>query len=354
MELVSGNKYLSVVSAVRQRIVKGLYKPGHRLPTRLEMGKEFGVGAGTVQKALGELTRDGFVEAHAKAGTFVSDNPPNLCDYGVIIPASGEWSHFYTSLRAAMRTALEGTEIRLKEYITSEDARSTLDMDKLCDDIVNHRLAGLILSGPLEEVRGTAVLDYSEMPRVLLQPGPEFEIPSIGLNRDSFLDRAIEYLVGRGRTRIAHLCMDYPWHQSELFESDLRQRGLEVHPYWIQAIPVGQLYRAAKNVVNLLMQLEGEKRPNALIIHDDNIVEHGLAGLIASGVDVPGDIEIVAKCNYPSPVPIALPVKRLGLDCRKMLDVSFELLELQRKNCQLPQVTRLPAMFEDEISNGFT
>ena len=80
MEVSSRNKYLEVARMLRKDIVRGIYAPGHRLPTRSEMGEEFGVGVATVQKALEELADDGFVQARARAGTFVVDNPPHLCN----------------------------------------------------------------------------------------------------------------------------------------------------------------------------------------------------------------------------------------------------------------------------------
>ncbi len=352
MEVSSKNKYLKVVRTLRKDIVRGVYGPGHRLPTRSAMGEEFGVGVATVQKALDELAEDGFVRARARAGTFVVDHPPHLCNYGLIIPQAAEWSYFYTSLRKAIGELQEDKRRRFREYVTSGDVRNRRVTEELCRDVVGHRLAGLILSGGLDELQGTPVLDDPDMPRVLIQSFADINIPHVLVDINSFMDRAVEYLFSMGRKRIAHLRMDYQWSEAEMFENGLRKRGVEIRPYWIQTIPMGRLFRAAANVVNVVMQLEGDKKPNALIIHDDNLVQHAVAGLMAAGVRVPDDVEVIALCNYPSSIESVLPVKMLGVDTRELIRECVQVLDMQRRGETPPPKTLLPVLFENELDGG--
>ena len=67
-----------IVQTLRNQIVEGELPPGGRLPTREEVERRFGAGASTVQKALEQLRRDGFVEVNGKQGTYVVPNPPHL------------------------------------------------------------------------------------------------------------------------------------------------------------------------------------------------------------------------------------------------------------------------------------
>jgi len=348
------NKYEGILRSLRREIVQGVYGPGHRLPNRSEMVEEFGVSVATVQRALDVLTEDGFVHGRPGAGTFVAENPPHLCNYAIVISASIQWSRFFTALRKAVGSIQTDDTMRFREYLTSRDVGSRRDVVRLSKDVSGHRLAGVIFAGSPVDLEGTPALEQPNMPRVLIEWRSEHGCPAVFADLTSFTDRAVEYLVSQGRRRVAFLGVDYPPYLSnspEEFGAALRERGLEVRPYWIQTIPVGEVFRSAANVVNLLMQLEGEKRPDALIIYDDNLVEHAVAGLLAAGVKVPQELEVVAQCNYPSPVPSALPLKRLGFDCQMILEECLRVLEMQRRGETPPEMTKVPAVFEDEVDS---
>ena len=89
-------------------------------------------------------------------------------------------------------------------------------------------------------------------------------------------------------------------------------------------------------------------RPDALIISDDNLVEHATAGIVAAGIGVPGDCAIVAHCNFPWPTPSALPMRRLGYDAREVIRVALESIDRQRRGEPAGTLV-VPARFEDEL-----
>ncbi|API91788.1 MULTISPECIES: GntR family transcriptional regulator [Virgibacillus] len=49
------------------------YKPGDKIPTELELCKDFNVSRTTVRTALNQLTLEGYLERHQGRGTFVAD-----------------------------------------------------------------------------------------------------------------------------------------------------------------------------------------------------------------------------------------------------------------------------------------
>jgi DNA-binding LacI/PurR family transcriptional regulator len=67
------------------------------------------------------------------------------------------------------------------------------------------------------------------------------------------------------------------------------------------------------------MELEGPKRPNALIIYDDNLTDHVIAGLLRAGVRVPDELMVVTHANFPLPPGGDFPLTRIGFDCRQLL-----------------------------------
>jgi len=66
-------KYLTIASAIRERIADGTYRPGQQLPASAALAKEHGVALMTVRQALGILQLEGAIEARHGAGTFVAD-----------------------------------------------------------------------------------------------------------------------------------------------------------------------------------------------------------------------------------------------------------------------------------------
>ncbi len=60
---------------IRRAIEEGYLKPGSRLPTELELCRQFGLSRTPVRQALQELAQDGFVVRVPGRGTFVAERP---------------------------------------------------------------------------------------------------------------------------------------------------------------------------------------------------------------------------------------------------------------------------------------
>ncbi len=349
MKTAPNSKYQDIVTSLRSDIVCGVYAPGNRLPTRAEMVEEYGASVVTVQRALNALLDEGFIRARARAGTFVVDNPPHLSNYAMVFYAEGQWSRFYMALREATRQLEAGEDMWFREYDVSTETRSRGEVARLYRDISSRTLAGLIFAGPTQQIESDVIVKRTNIPRVFLHLDTEYGVPGVAPDPELFLDRALEYLHARGRRRIAHILLDYPLVKLDAFEAGLRQRGVDVRPYWTQPIPSSSVFRGASRVVNLLMHLEGDRRPDAIIIHDDNLIEHCVEGIIGVGASVPEDLEVVAKSNFPAPVHTTLPIKLLGADFRIVLKESLRVMEMQRRGETPPDKTPIPSVFEEEI-----
>jgi DNA-binding LacI/PurR family transcriptional regulator len=142
-----------------------------------------------------------------------------------------------------------------------------------------------------------------------------------------------------------------PGHARE-FSADIQRVaariGLEHRACWLQVV-AQTAAEWARNTVQLLLAGPPRERPDALLIADDNLVEHATAGVIAAGLRAPEDVEIVAHCNFPWPAPSVLPARRLGYDTGELLFVCLGLLERQRRGEAVPDCTRLAPRFEDEL-----
>ena len=63
--------YAQLARAVRERVARGEYRPGDRLPAEAELCAAYGISPMTVRRAIGELVREGVVVTEHGRGTFV-------------------------------------------------------------------------------------------------------------------------------------------------------------------------------------------------------------------------------------------------------------------------------------------
>lgn len=65
--------YEQIIIGIKELILKGIVKPGDKLPSIRELSTILTINPNTVSKAYGELESDNIVETIKGKGTFVSD-----------------------------------------------------------------------------------------------------------------------------------------------------------------------------------------------------------------------------------------------------------------------------------------
>jgi DNA-binding transcriptional regulator YhcF (GntR family) len=70
--------YAQLVEQLSARILSGVYPPGSRLDSVRDLAAEAAVNPNTMQKALGELERQGLVFAQRTAGRFVTEDTDRI------------------------------------------------------------------------------------------------------------------------------------------------------------------------------------------------------------------------------------------------------------------------------------
>ena len=66
--------YSQLVEQMTLRIVTAVYMPGQRMPSVRDLAMEAGVNPNTMQRALGELERNGLVFSQRTSGRFVTED----------------------------------------------------------------------------------------------------------------------------------------------------------------------------------------------------------------------------------------------------------------------------------------
>ncbi|MGW6412201.1 GntR family transcriptional regulator [Streptomyces vinaceus] len=70
--------YQLVAERFREAIAEGDWAPGHRLPSRAELGAEYGVGENVIRRAQELLITEGLLEGRPGAGTYVRERQQRL------------------------------------------------------------------------------------------------------------------------------------------------------------------------------------------------------------------------------------------------------------------------------------
>lgn len=66
--------YVQIMDEIKMRIVSGRYAPGERIPSVRDLAEEARVNPNTMQKALSEIERDGYIISLRTSGKYVTDN----------------------------------------------------------------------------------------------------------------------------------------------------------------------------------------------------------------------------------------------------------------------------------------
>jgi DNA-binding LacI/PurR family transcriptional regulator len=180
-----------------------------------------------------------------------------------------------------------------------------------------------------------------------LAPEPSSSLSWIVLDLRQFFDAALDHFAARRRTRVAALVIPATWRDcvEHLFVG-MAARGMSTDTYLVQSVSERHPHWANPCVRSLMRS--GEGRPDGLFITDDTLVEDALAGLVASGLRVPADVEVVTHCNFPWPAPSVLPVKRLGYDVRLLLQKALQLVDPSVRRGKSTECMTMPAIFGDQ------
>jgi DNA-binding LacI/PurR family transcriptional regulator len=342
---------------LRRRIVAGVLHPGMRLPTRVQLQKEFDSANETVQRAMSRLIDDGFLVPRGRLGTFVAEKPSHLHRYGVVFCGDPADPMMWETMKFQMflyREVLEMQSSRKRDIVsyTKVDGHTDSgDYQRLVNDIQNERLAGVIFDVPtyLTKPPLSAVLDTPGMPFVTIMDGTSHpNLSAVSLNRYQVMEHALDYLHAHKRQRVALLAGSgsYDSQLVARFEREVARHGMTTRPYWMQSILPGAA-KWARNCANLLMN--AKEVPDALFIDDDNLVEYATAGLVDAGVRIPQDLEVVAHCNFPAITPSMVPAKRIGFDVRQVLNTCLDVIARRRRHENVSGVTEVNPLFDDEV-----
>jgi DNA-binding LacI/PurR family transcriptional regulator len=347
----------NVVQTLRREIIGGKFGKNTQLPPQSELAQRFGVSPITIGLALSRLAREGFVQARHRRGTFVVEKPPHLNNYALVFwnePTGRHspigWSKYYASLTNAAIELQQTAQIRMLMFHGVNQHTDTDDRQRLEAYIRAHRLGGIIFVNFPADLEGTPILEEAGIPRVAFMSQHVYpQMRTVAFDDRMWMEKALDHLAAQRRKRIAMVMVGMYKESDQLISAEIAKRGMECPFHWRQIVSLYEP-RAIRNCVHLLMYGAGAQRPDGLLITDDNFTEPAMAALIAAGVRVPDDVAVVTHCNFPWVSTPVLPVAQLGYDIRAALRTAIDLIDCQRRGEKVPELTRLPALFEEELA----
>ncbi|NQT92560.1 MAG: GntR family transcriptional regulator [Lentisphaerae bacterium] len=345
----------ALLDLVRSQIVSGKFPPGSRLPTRATLVKRYKTTPVTVQRVFDTLATEGFIVARGRAGTFVAEQPPHLANYVLFFPTSSVSGSMPTSyLWQAMIS--EGKKLAKKRgrdlsiFDWSDAAKDVGKNLQFIDDLLDHRVAGLIFPTHPAFFTGLPVMHVSDVPRVaLIEKSIDDQILAVCLE-GRFTEKALDRFKKAGRSRVAVLGTPGLMTRVSFAEELTREaakRGMTCPEIWQQSMDIDGR-AGAKNLTKLMFSGQGGSRPDAFMIMDDNLVGDAGRGLAETGLRVPEDVLVIEHCNFPCPPDSAVPAVRLGYDIGKVMRVCMDLIDAQRRGDPVAADTLIEPVFEDE------
>ncbi len=346
-----------IVEEVRRWILDGKFKPGDKLPPYVEQQERFGVTNVTLRRAMARLRKEGFIVTKGPPGTFVADYPPHLYNFGIAFythpDETLQWSTFYTGLCNAADDFAAGSPYTVEKYYNQEPKQLNTHCREFRRQVEAQRFTGLILTNPTM-LNGIPFLRHTGIPRVCFM-APEMalqDVPAVYTDYETFWSKAFWYLADQGRKRVAVMVIsstDSMLHLSRCEQA--KDYGLEIRPYWVQSVARPTL-SWARNVAQMLCHPDMQDGPDALIIADDHLVSNATLGLRELGVQAPGNMTVVAHCNFGLKPEAHVPTTFIGFDIRRAFAACVEQLELMRAGKQPTPGTLVEAMFEEEVEQA--
>lgn len=345
-------KQNKIADYLRKNIIDGVWEKGRKIPPRSALEKQFKVSSVTIQRTLTPLIKDGFLRVVPNRGTFVNEELPHILNFALVLPElfSGDSKNLYfRTLKTESQKLQKELGIKIIPYDDVLSPRLTTNAIKLIKDIRAERLAGIIFSTSVHLLKNSPILHEKDIPRVIIASTISPGMPSVKFNSLSFADLALDYMLSKGRKRIALISTSGQLDSFlEYFRKAIKKREMTFLDQWHQYTQLSAP-EAAENIVHLLMGKFNSERPDGIIVSDDNLINAVCKGLKKAGTKVPKECEVVSLCNFPRSADFDIPVKFMGVDTRKLLKTAVDILQAKRDGKNVPEQTVIKACHEEDI-----
>lgn len=335
--------FLRILKEMEGKIDRQEYMPGDFLPTRDELAHQFLVARATVDKALGELARRGFIDSRSGRRTQVLDRAAQkvaATTIGVIWnwPEDQE-RHGGDYLDLLFRGIREAcAEFMLEVHFRSAPLHT---WKELVDD---KGAQGLLVVRP--DYADETVIEgvhRAGIP-VVLVPGvlDESPAPSISADNAEGIEAAVQHLSELGHQDLGFVCLTatVPDHFERLkaFLDATGRRQMAVHPEWIC---LGHERNPSRFRECLQNWLRVDHYPTAIVSCDFMMTLSLLGRLRDLNLRVPQDISVVTFDDPPAAAQMAPALSAIYQPIPKLGYRAIERLRELIAGKSVPQIEKL-------------
>ena len=331
-----------IVQNLRSRIIAGEFSSQGALPLRHFLLEHYDASNMTVQRAINQLTGEGFLFSRGSKGVVLSPTPPNRFRFAVVTaPSEAREEIFNDSLWGALQQSLVEyhrlhPEYSFETYTIRVSGPYQPEYLRLQNDLRCGLLAGVIIprlldAALLNGLRGYPVVVHDR--RADATYGFRYFY-----DWSSMTAMAIEQLKRRGASRIAVIMLATSSRRvaDSVERAVFSSSGTISHPEWIQ----GVFFRDAEtpwgaHLVRLLFRNRGDC-PDGLVVLNENLLGQVVGQLDAMSLVLGRDVHLVSHCNVPATGRHMRNVDYVSFNALKLLERSIRTLEQLRDDSQLP------------------
>jgi DNA-binding LacI/PurR family transcriptional regulator len=344
-----GTLVAKVEGTIREMIRNGnRYLPGNRLAPLRELAEEFGVSHSTVDEALQNLVRQGWLEQRAGKGVRVVNELPHRVVAFVSEEESRSWGSSLAEqlIMQGINEILSDAGYQTKIYglYDPHDEKPLIKKPFLNDAIERARdgmLSGMILRGNPENVARFAqqakeIKNVPNLPFVRVQSNSFGNEAHVHIDLKSMVSMHIKYLreVGcrniafcSGSTRSTREHVDF---QVSVFKEELLNAGLKFDP---------------RNIIQIVIEDDAEAKygygifehisyglfsrywsqakadgnlPDGLAVTDDIVARSLSLALLRDNVKVPQDLKVITSTNKGSGVYFPFPFMQCEINISEL------------------------------------
>jgi len=330
-------KHNEISSYLQTEISAGRYKEGARLPSEVQLVKQFAVSRPTVARALRDLEADGLVERRAGSGTYVSSNiKRNSASriLGLLVPGLASTEIFQIICGEIASLA------RVNEYglLWGGSTNPRVDTDaslkhaeELCKQFIEREISGVFFApaelqpgqeqanSKLAESLREAGIPVVLLDRDLLDFPRRSDFDLVGIDNMTGGYMLAEHLIKLGCRKIFFVArplsaVTVDARIAGVREALVRNR-IEPEPRWIRLGDPGD--------VKFVRSLVAGRQAEAFICANDETAAVLMRSLESQGVRTPHDVRVVGFDDVKYATLVSVPLTTIHQPCRDIAIIAF-------------------------------
>ncbi|NUU60101.1 GntR family transcriptional regulator [Paenibacillus agri] len=143
-------KYSVIKEDIKQRLISGEWTEGYRLPSSREFAQYYESSVNTIEKAIKELTEEGWLIRDSRRGTFMNKEK-EILQGGTRLVAAFVFGIDNPIWATALRGVEDALFLRGYQLLSSSDDRNLEKLESLVRGAVERKVEGVILSPFMSE-----------------------------------------------------------------------------------------------------------------------------------------------------------------------------------------------------------